>query len=126
MQRRFLAIGFLAVVIFDTLAQVSFKLAGNVPPAINAAWIMHVIGSAWTYTAIIGYLGAFAVWMTILKHVPIGPAFAAAHLYVVTTALISFLFFGERFSVAQIVGSFLVVAGILVLAYGKNENAYDL
>jgi drug/metabolite transporter (DMT)-like permease len=121
MQRQFLAIGFLVVVVFDTLAQVSFKLAGTVQPAISLAWFIHVIQTPWTYTAIIGYLGAFVAWMTILKQAPIGPAFAAAHLYVVTTSVISFLFFGERFTPLQIIGGLLIVCGILVLAYRKSD-----
>ncbi len=121
--KKFFIIGFLIVLVFDTLAQVSFKLAGlDTHPAFDLTWIGRVAGSVWTYGAIIGYLGAFAAWMTLLKHAPIGPAFAATHLYVVTTAVISFLFFGEKFSLMQIVGGLLIIAGILVLAYGKNKG----
>ena len=118
-----LAIGFLIVLVFDTLAQVSFKLAGNIQPEASLAWLIHVISTPWTYSAIFGYLGAFAAWMTILKYAPVGPAFAAAHLYVVTTAVISFLFFGERFSMPQIVGSLFVIAGILILSFGKRNES---
>ncbi len=120
---RFLIIGFLIVLAFDTLAQVSFKLAGaDTQPALDLGWIVRVVGNIWTYGAIIGYIGAFVTWMTVLKHAPVGPAFAATHLYVVTVAIVAFFFFGEKFSLIQIIGSVLIVLGILVLAYGKNKG----
>jgi drug/metabolite transporter (DMT)-like permease len=122
--KKFFLIGFFIVLSFDTLAQVSFKLAGaDTHPQLDLSWIMRLALNPWTYGAIIGYLGAFAVWMTLLKHAPVGPAFAVTHLYVVTVAVISFLFFGERFSPMQIVGSLLIVAGILALACGRSSDA---
>jgi drug/metabolite transporter (DMT)-like permease len=121
--RRFFIIGFLIVLAFDTLAQISFKLAGTgTHPEIDFAWIMRVACNPWTYGAIAGYVGAFITWMTLLKHAPVGPAFAATHLYVVSVAIVSFLFFGEKFSIMQIIGGLLVVAGIVVLAYGEGKG----
>lgn len=120
--RQFYIIGFLILLIFDTLAQVSFKLAGlDTVPSLDISWIMRVLLDKWTYGAILGYIGAFITWMTLLKHAPIGPAFAATHLHVVTVAVISFLFFGEKFSFVQIIGSVFIITGILVLARGRTE-----
>ncbi len=125
--RQFYIIGFLILLGFDTLAQVSFKLAGaDTVPSLDTAWILRVIGDKWTYGAVLGYMGAFITWMTLLKHAPIGPAFAATHLHVVTVAIISYLYFGERFSIMQIVGSFFIIAGIFVLARGNNSEAYHV
>ncbi len=122
--RKFYIIGFLILLVFDTLAQVSFKLAGvDTTPTCDPAWIVRVVLDKWTYGAILGYIGAFVVWMSLLKHAPIGPAFAATHLHIVTVAIFSFLFFGERFSAMQIVGSLIIIAGIFVLAYGKNNGS---
>jgi drug/metabolite transporter (DMT)-like permease len=121
--RQFYIIGFLILLVFDTIAQVSFKLAGtNTHPSCDLAWIIRVACDKWTYGAILGYLGAFVTWMGLLKHAPIGPAFAATHLHVVTVALISFIYFGERFSLLQVIGSLFIIAGILVLARGKTET----
>jgi len=121
--RQFFIIGFLIVLSFDTLAQVSFKLAGTYThPELNPIWLMRVACNPWTYGAIIGYLGAFIAWMTLLKHAPIGPAFAATHLYVVTVAIVAFFFFGEKFSMLQIIGGLLIISGILILAYGKDKG----
>jgi drug/metabolite transporter (DMT)-like permease len=121
--RRFLIIGFVVLLAFDTLAQVSFKLAGaDTVPSLDLAWLQRVLSDKWTYGAILGYIGAFITWMSLLKHAPIGPAFAATHLHVVTVAIISFLFFGERFLPVQIIGSLFIIAGIFVLASGKKAD----
>lgn len=106
------------------MAQVSFKLAGiDTHPSMELSWILRVASDKWTYGAILGYLGAFVTWMSLLKHAPVGPAFAATHLHIVTVAIISFLFFGETFSLMQIIGSVFIIAGIFVLAYvEKAEN----
>ncbi len=122
--RQFFIIGFIVLLIFDTMAQVSFKLAGiDTHPSMELSWILRVASDKWTYGAILGYLGAFVTWMSLLKHAPVGPAFAATHLHIVTVAIISFLFFGETFSLMQIIGSVFIIAGIFVLAYvEKAEN----
>jgi drug/metabolite transporter (DMT)-like permease len=118
-----LIIGFLVVLSFDTLAQISFKFAGaGTQPSPDLAWITRVACNPWTYGAIAGYLGAFITWLTLLKHAPVGPAFAATHLYIVSVAIFSFLFLGEKFSSMQIVGSLLIVSGIFVLAFGKSNK----
>lgn len=91
-------IGFLILLVFDTLAQVSFKLAGtNTHPSCDLTWIARVACDRWTYGAVLGYVGAFITWMTLLKHAPIGPAFAATHLHVVTVAIFSFRFLASDF-----------------------------
>jgi drug/metabolite transporter (DMT)-like permease len=121
--RKFLIIGFLILLAFDTLSQVSFKFAGaDTHPGMDSAWLMRVALDKWTYGALLGYMGAFITWMSLLKHAPVGPAFAATHMHVVTVAIISFLFFGERFSMMQIIGSVFIIAGILVLASSNKET----
>ncbi|HET6555116.1 MAG TPA: EamA family transporter, partial [Dyella sp.] len=94
---RFYAIGFTILVLFDTLVQLSFKYAGNhaFPPEANWAWIVRVFGHPWIYVAVIGYVGNFFTWMTLLKHAPIGPAFAVTHLEVVSVMVFSMWLFQE-------------------------------
>ncbi|MEO8459044.1 MAG: DMT family transporter [Dokdonella sp.] len=122
--RRFYLIGFLVLVCFDTLAQVCFKLTANhaMPLAADTDWLLRVATSPWVYGAIACYIGAFVSWMTLLKHAPIGPAFAATHLEVVSVMLLSVLIFGERIGTAQIIGSVLIVAGIVCLAISETDG----
>jgi multidrug transporter EmrE-like cation transporter len=81
----------------------------------DAAWIAGV-GSEPIVLVIIGcYIAAFLTYTSILKHAPVGPAFAAVHGHVVTVLIFSIWWFGERLTLLQAVGSLLVLAGITVL-----------
>ncbi|MGO4780704.1 EamA family transporter, partial [Lysobacter sp. 2RAB21] len=97
--RRFYLWGFALLMAFDTLAQVSFKIAGAhaFPPQASLDWLARLFGQPWIYGALAGYIGAFFTWMGLLKHAPIGPAFAASHLEVVSVLILSAWLFGERF-----------------------------
>lgn len=123
--RRFYLFGFLLLMGFDTLAQISFKYAGNhaLPVAADVAWLLRVFGAPWIYGAVIGYLGAFFTWMALLKHAPIGPAFAASHLEVVSVLLLSAWLFGDALTATRLAGAALIVAGIVCLGLAEDRDA---
>ena len=122
--RRFYLIGFLVLVGFDTFAQVCFKLTANAafPPEMDAAWIVRVLSSPWVYCAIACYIGAFVTWMTLLEHAPIGPAFAASHLEVISVMALSVVLFHEHVGAPQLAGSALIIAGIVCLAISETDG----
>lgn len=121
----FYVIGFSALMAFDTLAQFSLKLAAMqaLPLEFTPAWLLRIFSLPWVYGAFIGYLGAFFTWMTLLKHAPIGPAFAASHLDVVCVLVLSHGWFGEHIGAAQWLGSLLIVGGIGCLAISESATA---
>ncbi|NUR21537.1 EamA family transporter [Frateuria sp.] len=123
--RRFYVFGFLLLMAFDTLAQLSFKLAGNhaLPVAADLAWLLRVFGAPWIYGALVGYLGAFFTWMSLLKHAPIGPAFAASHLEVISVMLLSVWLFHEPLTVPRVLGAVAIVAGIVCLGLAESDEA---
>ena len=123
----FYALGFSILVIFDTWTQTSFKLAAGQAGefSLTLTWLKHALSSVWTYAAIAGYLGAFFTWMTLLKHAPVGPAFAATHLEVVSVLMVSVLLFGEHLGAAQVIGAVFIVAGIIVLSRGEPQGKPD-
>ena len=125
-KRRFYILGFGALMLFDTLTQVSFKLAsthaGEFTP--TTLWLWEVFMNPWIYGAILGYFGAFITWMTLLKHAPVGPAFAASHLEVVSVLAISVIYFNERLSMPQIIGALCIVAGIICLSKSEAEHPH--
>lgn len=120
--KRFYLVGFAFLLAFDTLNFACFKLAGMhaLPLEMNAAWLARVFTSLWTYGALAGYLGAFVTWMSLLKHAPIGPAFAASHLDVVSVMLVSWWLFAEPVTPTQMVGALVIVAGIVCLALAES------
>lgn len=122
---RYYVTGFLVLMVFDTLSQLCFKLAAlhAAPFAADGPWLLRVAREPWVYGAIAGYLGAFVTYMSLLKHAPVGPAFAASHLNVVSVLLVSAWLLHERLSLPQSVGATLIVLGILVLARAEQGDA---
>lgn len=123
--RRFYLFGFLVLMAFDTLAQLSFKQAGDaaLPLELSPAWLLRVFGQPWIYGAFVGYIGAFFTWMTLLRHAPIGPAFAGSHLEILSVLALSHWLFGERIGWPQIVGCLFIMAGIGCLAMSETREA---
>jgi drug/metabolite transporter (DMT)-like permease len=122
--KRFYLIGFLLLMTFDTLAQISFKYAGThaLPVEASVAWVLRVFGQLWIYGAVVGYVGAFFTWMSLLKHAPIGPAFAASHLEVVSVMLLSVWLFNEHLNLARVLGAIAIIAGIICLGLAESRE----
>jgi drug/metabolite transporter (DMT)-like permease len=121
---KFYMIGFSALMLCDTLTQVSFKLASNHGGEffMQLAWFMSIFSQPWIYGAVLGYLGSFVAWMTLLKHAPVGPAFAASHLEVVLVLVVSAVYFGDRLAPMQVLGALLIVIGIICLSLSEAEQ----
>lgn len=126
--KKFYIIGFLVLLCFDTLAQTSFKMAavstGN--GVFDIAWILRLLTEKWIYIAVAAYLGAFVTYMTVLKHAPVGPAFAATHLEIVTVMMVSYFFLNEKLNGLQVFGSLLIIVGIMILGFEKEEQPAQL
>lgn len=122
--KRFYLFGFLALMVFDTLAQVSFKYASlhAAPLTLDVAWLLRVFGHPWIYGAFVGYIGAFFTWMTLLKYAPVGPAFAASHLEIVSVTLVSIWLFDDVLTLPKLVGGALILMGILCLAKAESSE----
>jgi drug/metabolite transporter (DMT)-like permease len=122
--RRFYAVGFLILLVCDTAGQVGFKLAAQHAgeAQLDPAWIARVLSTGWIYLAVGAYVGAFFTWMTLLQHAPIGPAFAASHMEIVSVLAFSVLVLGESLSLAQLGGSALIAAGIAVLGSSEGRD----
>lgn len=124
--RHFYALGFGALMVFDTLTQVSIKLASVPAGAVmmESQWLLAVSLNPWLYAAVAGYLGAFVTWMTLLKRAPIGSAFAASHLGLVPILAVSATYFGEQLTAMQVVGALGIVLGIVLLSLSEAKQAH--
>ena len=122
---RFYVVGFSVLAAFDTLVQVSFKLAAQRSGefVFSRDWLESAALTPWTYVAVAGYIGAFVTWMTLLEHAPVGPAFAASHIDVVTVLIASVLLLGEHLVPAQIAGGICIVIGIILLSRREAATA---
>ena len=123
----FYAIGFAILIAFDTLTQVSIKLASVQAGAfvMSVDWLLVVLHNPWLYAAVLGYIGAFFAWMTLLKHAPVGPAFAASHLGLIPVLLISANYFGEKLTTMQLLGAVSIMVGIVFLSLSEAKHPHD-
>ena len=122
---RFYVLGFGILMLFDTLTQISFKMASNNAGAfvLSWNWLIRVFHNPWVYGAVLGYLGAFVAWMTLLKRAPVGPAYAASHMEIVVVVILSAYLFNDKLNAMQIVGAACIVLGIVFLSL--SESAVD-
>ncbi len=61
-----------ALILFETLAQVALKVAGERLATLRfgGAWVLAALHEPSAYAAACGYVGAFLAWMTILDRMP--------------------------------------------------------
>lgn len=123
--KRFYILGFLALMSFDTLAQICFKYASMhaLPLDFDLSWFFRLFSKPWVYGAIFGYLGAFVTWMTLLKRAPVGPSFAASHLELISVTLFSVWLFHEQLNGYKIAGGALILLGVFCLARSESDDS---
>ena len=118
-------IGFITLLAIDTMCQIAFKLAafhGGIP-TFDLPWLMRILSEPWIYVVGVGYLCAFFTYMGIIKNAPIGPAFAASHLEIVTVLLVSLVWFKEHLTMTQVLGCTAIIAGVAVLALTERGES---
>jgi drug/metabolite transporter (DMT)-like permease len=117
-------LGFLLLIAIDTFVQIGFKFGGNntLPMTLDLPWLERVVREPWVMAVLVGYGAAFLIYMTIIQHAPIGPAFAASHLEIVTVSLFSYFYFGDAISLLQALGCCSILAGVLLLAATESET----
>jgi multidrug transporter EmrE-like cation transporter len=116
--KRLVLLGFLALLAVDTTQQILAKLTGDRIGAfsLDVSWLLRLVNEPLLLIVLCLYVLAFLIYSWLLRHAPIGPSYLALHGYVVTTFLISMVFFGEQFTLLQLSGCGLIVAGIALLA----------
>lgn len=110
-------LAWLMLLVFETLCQISLKSAGLDNPDFDFALasFKHALSTPWMWAAIACYIGAFGVWMTILRKSTLSAAFATSAIVFVGVMLASWLVFGERIGFWQMTGCTIIAAGILSL-----------
>lgn len=121
--RKFYLIGFALLLLFDTIGHSSFKMTAIIaePLEANVDWLWRVFSQKWIYIAILAYICTFFTWMTLLKKAPIGPAFAASHLEVVTVMFVSVWLFNEQITWIRLLGALFIISGIIFLAFAEKQ-----
>ncbi len=118
--RKAVLLGFLLLLAIDTAQQVIVKIVtdriGPLDLEQIQGWLDKLLAEPLALGIVGCYLAAFFTYTALLKHAPVGPAYAAVHGHVVTVLIISIVFFGEQLTLLQGVGSAAILAGIVILA----------
>jgi len=117
-----LVVAWAALLAIETLGQVSLKVAGARVGAfeLDAAHILSALATPWLWVGLACYLGAFAVWMGILEKTALSAAFPVTAITFVTVMVASWAILGESMGRDKLLGSAIIVAGILLLGGDTN------
>ena len=96
----------------DQLGQMDFTLQ----------WLHAVMLNPGVWIAIACYIGAFFVWMLILRRSSLSLAFPLSSLVFVGVLLGSWLGLGEHISTLHWIGVAVIIGGIALLADGEPEH----
>ena len=101
----------------ESLCQISLKYAGlaNADFDFSLAAFAHAIATPPLWVAIGCYIGAFMAWMTILRKSTLSAAFTTSAIVFVAVMLASWWVFGEHIGATQLIGSAIILGGILLL-----------
>lgn len=102
-------------------------MAGEITGAFDfsAAAFARAIDTPWLWVAIGCYIGAFLAWMTILRKSTLSAAFTTSAIVFVAVMFSSWLVFGERIGWLRLLGSAVIVIGILMIGADDNETVGD-
>lgn len=111
-------------IVFTTYSQLVMRwqvaLAGPVPAELMGKmyFVMHLFLNPWVISSIFATLFSGISWMLAVSRFEIGYAYPWISLNFVLMLIFGVFLFGESFSLAKLLGTCLVVAGIAVLARG--------
>lgn len=86
----------------------------------NNPTTMHII---FFYMLSLIMLGIYAIiWQQVLKRLDLSVAFANKGITIIWGILWGILIFKEKITIGMIMGAMIVIAGIIVMMYNKEEN----
>jgi len=108
---------------FESAGQIATKVAGDQLGQMdfNLQWLLAVAANPGILLAITCYIGAFFVWMLILRRSSLSLAFPLSSLVFVVVLLGSWLGLGEQISLLHWAGVLVIIGGIALLAEGETS-----
>ncbi|NMY93550.1 EamA family transporter [Pseudomonas proteolytica] len=111
------------LILTESGGQLFTKVAGDQVGQMdfNWQWLAAVAVNPGILAAIACYIGAFFVWMLILRRSSLSLAFPLSSLVFVVVLLGSWLGLGEHISFLHWVGVVVIIGGIALLAEGEEN-----
>ncbi|MGH8145082.1 MAG: hypothetical protein ACREPY_02005 [Rhodanobacteraceae bacterium] len=115
-------LAWVVLLILETTGQVALKKAGLSVGVFepNLQSLLAALSTPWLWLGIGCYLGQFAAWMSILEKSALSTAFPTSAIVFVSVMIASWAVFGDPMGWEKILGSAIIVAGILLLG-GDDE-----
>ncbi|HET9189150.1 MAG TPA: EamA family transporter [Rudaea sp.] len=112
-----LVLAWMVLLAVETLGQVALKFAGTRVGALepNRHSIFVALSTPWLWLGLACYLGQFVIWMRILEKSRLSSAFPTSAIAFVAIMIASWAVFGDPMGWEKILGSAIIVAGILLL-----------
>ena len=113
-----------ATIVFTVYSQLVMRWQvvnqGTLPPDVfgKISFVGHLFLNPWVLSSILASLFAGISWMLAMSRFEISYAYPWIGLNFVLMLLLGGLLFGESISMAKVIGTLLVVTGILVIARG--------
>ncbi len=107
-----------------TLGQGAMKEAGVEVGAfeLDRRSILMALSTPWLWVGLACYLGQFAVWMKILERSSLSSAFPTSAIVFVAVMVASWAVFDDPMGWEKILGSAIIVAGILLLGSDAHHT----
>lgn len=119
-----LLIAWLLLLVVETFGQVALKKAGAEVGAfeLNRHSILKALSTPWLWVGLVCYLGQFAIWMKILEKSTLSSAFPTSAIVFVAVMIASWVVFDDPMGWEKILGSAIIVAGILLLGSDAHHT----
>lgn len=113
----------LASVALSALAQIALKygmsslaVQKSIKTGLPADMVINIASSPMVMLGIGLYFGSMLIWLFVLSKVDVSYAYPFVALGFVFTALLGKWVFDDEFSVSKIIGTLLIVCGVVVMA----------
>jgi drug/metabolite transporter (DMT)-like permease len=115
----------LIFVALATATQLAFKWAGSElgDQELGVAFLMSALAKPSVWVAIGGYATMFALWINILRRVPLSRAYIITAIVYVPVSLGAWLFFGEQISLLRAIGIAAIMIGVALTAADVGDTS---
>ncbi len=105
------------LLVLGAFCQIAIKYAGleTGPFDFSPHAFAAAASSPWLWTGVACYVGEFLVWMVILRHSALSSAFPTGAISLIVLLFASHWLFAEPVGWPKVVGSAMIVAGVLLL-----------
>ncbi|TAN04698.1 MAG: hypothetical protein EPN36_07810 [Rhodanobacteraceae bacterium] len=112
-----LLVAWLLLLAVETFGQVAIRTAGIEVGAfeLDRRSVLKALSTPWLWVGLACYLGQFAIWMRILEKSALSSAFPTSAIVFVAVMITSWAVFGDSMGWEKLLGSAIIVAGILLL-----------